>query len=41
MRVDEAGEVGGGDWVIEDVFADYEIDRVKTERRVHVEGGLA
>ena len=41
MRVDEAGEVGGGDWVIEDVFTDYEIDRVKTERRVHVEGGLA
>jgi hypothetical protein len=41
VGVDEAREVGGGDWVIEDVFADYEIGKVEAERRVHVEGGLA
>ncbi len=41
MGVDEAREVGGGDWVVKDVFADYEISRVKTERRVHMEEGLA
>ena len=41
MGVDEAREVGGDDWVIEDVFTDYEIGKVETERRVHVEGGLA
>ena len=41
MGVDEAREVGGGDWVIEDVFANYEIGKVEAERRVHVEGGLA
>ena len=33
LGVDEAREVGGGDWVIEDVFADYEISKVETERR--------
>jgi hypothetical protein len=41
VGVDEAREVGGSDWVVEDVFANYEIGKVKTERRVHVEGGLA
>ena len=41
MGVDEAREVGGGNWVDKDVFANYEINRVKTERRVHMEERLA
>ena len=41
MGVGEAKEVGGGYWVVEDVFANYEIGKVKTERKVPVEGGLA
>jgi hypothetical protein len=37
VAIDEAGEVGGGDGVVEDILARNEIGRVQAERRVHVE----
>ena len=32
VRVEKARELGGGDWVVEDVFADEDIGWVESER---------
>ncbi len=42
MVVEEAGDLSGGEGVVEDVFADEEIDGVEEEGEgLHLEGGLA
>lgn len=41
MASEEAGEVGGGERIVEDVLADQKIGRIDEERSLDVERGTA